>query len=32
MIETRELTVRFGPVVAVDRVSLVLPAGQRGWK
>jgi len=28
MIETRELTVRFGPVVAVDRVSLVLPAGQ----
>jgi peptide/nickel transport system ATP-binding protein len=28
MIETRELTVRFGPVVAVDRVSLSLPAGQ----
>jgi peptide/nickel transport system ATP-binding protein len=28
MIETRELTVRFGPVVAVDRVSLALPAGQ----
>ncbi|HEX5620194.1 MAG TPA: ABC transporter ATP-binding protein [Solirubrobacteraceae bacterium] len=28
MIETRELTVRFGPVVAVDRVSLTLPAGQ----
>jgi peptide/nickel transport system ATP-binding protein len=28
MIETRELTVRFGPVLAVDRVSLSLPAGQ----
>jgi peptide/nickel transport system ATP-binding protein len=28
MIETRELTVRFGPVVAVDRVSLTLPTGQ----
>jgi peptide/nickel transport system ATP-binding protein len=28
MIETRQLTVRFGPVVAVDRVSLALPAGQ----
>ncbi len=31
MLEVRDLVVRFGPVVAVDRVSLGVPAGPAGF-